>query len=149
MLHVPVAIGVMVKVGDGGCAEMDATPAHVLVCENEPTKPACATLSPCAKAAPRPVNVSADGAGTTAAPLGVAVGVAVGVALGVAVGVAVTTGVAVGVGVGVAPAGVAVGTADAVVVGGGGPTTGTDAFCEQPAATITIAVATIARGLSM
>jgi hypothetical protein len=36
MLHVPVAIGVMVKVGDGGCAETDATPAHVFVCENEP-----------------------------------------------------------------------------------------------------------------
>ena len=35
-LHVPVAIGVIVKVGDGGDPETDATPAHVLVCVNEP-----------------------------------------------------------------------------------------------------------------
>jgi hypothetical protein len=51
----------------------------------------------------------------------------------------------VGTGVGVTPTGVAVGTA----VGGGGPTTGTDAFCEQPAATVRIAVAATARGFSM
>jgi len=90
-----------------------------------------------------PVSAIAVGFGTTAAPAGVAVGVAV--TTGVAVGVAVATGV----GVGVAPAGVAVGTADGVVIAAGGPTEGTDAFCEQPAATITIAVAATARGLSM
>jgi hypothetical protein len=164
--QLPAATGVTVS--EFAATATEAMPAQPEIA-NWPLKPAWATLTICAYAAPTAVKLSVDGlrltlpnadpgAGVGMRPVGAAVGVAVavgaptgvalapgvGVALAMAVGVAVATAVGVGAADGLAVAvGVAVGAAD------GRTDTGLDDDEPPPEHAASASVATVADSRSV